>query len=84
MPPRKMDPRERVAAWRRALGMSSRGLAKQAGLRIAGLWLIERQRQQINTDQLGAVVKALGLTMSQFFDDAELRRAERAAKRAAA
>ncbi len=52
-------------------GLGTRELAARSGVSHSGISLIERDRMSPSVDTLGAILGALGLTLSAFFEDLE-------------
>ena len=65
----KVGPKLRELRARRGLG--TRELAARSGVSHSAISLIERDRMSPSVDTLGAVLGALGLTLSAFFEDLE-------------
>lgn len=65
-----MDLSERIAAWRKAKGMSQRDLAKAVGVSVAAVYQWEgtgESKTSPSQVHLELVVEALGLTMERFY-----------------
>jgi len=76
--------RTRLKRWRKAIGVSQASLGKAADATGSAICQIERGAAQPSVALLQAlVVKGLGQRMSDFYDDAALEAAERAALRRA-
>lgn len=75
--PTSLGPNARIAAWRRAKGVTLVVLSKGCGLLPSALSQIENEKQHVRAEQMEAIARALGLTMLEFYDDRALRRAAR-------
>ncbi len=60
---------QRIAAWRRHLGLSQTALAELLGMSCANLSKIEAGKQQAKESQVASVAAALGLTMVDFYGE---------------
>ena len=70
-----LDVGRRIRRQREALGLSLRALAKQCGLSTNAISLIERGENSPTVSSLHVLATALGVSITDFFEDAEARQA---------
>jgi transcriptional regulator with XRE-family HTH domain len=60
---------ERIRSLRKSKGVSQTHIAKELNMSVSGYNMKESGKRPINTDELQAIAKTLGVSASIFFDD---------------